>query len=113
MVMASEGRAYRALSEQRNADFILTGQVAVTIANVGYPLPDVTILHGFEATIIAAPSNTGTIFLGGSKVDVESVTTRFDGLVAGLAVSKRVKNLNAIWVSGDNAGDYVSWIAEQ
>ncbi len=89
------------------------GQKNVTSAGTAEQLPDVTVPDGCQLTIIAKPGNAGTIYLGKSKADAESVTNRFDGLVAGLAASLKIDNANKVWVNASDDGDGVSYLVEQ
>jgi hypothetical protein len=95
------------------------GQRNVTVAGTPEPLagstsgtPDLDIPDGYPVTVIAKPGNNGTIYLGKSLAECQNATARFDGLLAGLAHSLRVKKLSEIWVDADNDGDGVSWSVE-
>ncbi len=96
-----------------NKPAFATGQKDVTAAGTPEQLDDFPIPDGFKLTVIARTGNTGYIYLGRTKGDCANNKRRFDGLGAGLAVSLRVKNANAVWVDADNDGEGVSWIVEQ
>ncbi len=90
-----------------------TGQKDVATAGTPEKLDDFPIPDGFKLTVIAKTGNTGYIYLGKDKGDCANSGRRFDGLGAGLAVSLRVKDANAVWVDASVSGEGVSWIVEQ
>lgn len=90
-----------------------TGQKDVTVAGTPEQLDDFRIPPGFKLTVIAKTGNTGYIYLGKDKGDCANNSRRFDGLEAGVAVSLRVQNTNAVWVDASVDGEGVSWIVEQ
>lgn len=90
-----------------------TGQKDVTTAGTPEQLDDLAIPDGFKLTVIAKPGNTDVIYLGKNKGDCANNKRRFDGLEAGIAVSLRVKNTNAVWVDAGVSDEGVSWIVEQ
>lgn len=89
-----------------------TGQKDVTTAGEPEQLDDFPIPAGFKLTVIAKTGNTGYIYLGKDKGDCANNSRRFDGLEAGVAVSLRVRNANAVWVDASVDGEGVSWIVE-
>ena len=91
-----------------------TGQLDVTAAGTAEQLSSTSIPVplGCQLTIIAKPGNTGTIYLGNSKANCESSSTRFDGLAAGLAVSLKVNDVNLVWVDASVNGEGVSYCIE-
>ena len=57
------------------------------------------------------------MYLGKNKSDCANNKRRFDGLEAGMAVSLKVKNVNAVYVDSEAQGtttapEGVSWIVE-
>ncbi|MBA7608864.1 hypothetical protein ES703_16048 [subsurface metagenome] len=101
-----------------NKPTFATGQKDVTTAGEPEQLDDLPIADGFKLTVIAKTGNTGYIYLGKNKSDCANNRRRFDGLSAGLAVSLRVKNANAVCVDSSVQGttaapEGVSWIVEQ
>jgi len=90
-----------------------TGQRDVITAGEPEQLDDWPIPDGFKLTVIARTGNTGYIYFGKSKGECANNKQRFDGLSAGLAVSFRVQNANAVWVDASVDGEGVSWIVEQ
>jgi hypothetical protein len=96
-----------------NLNCIATGQKTVTTAGTAEQLAtDQEVPEGFAVVIMAKPTNTGRIFLAGSKANAEDSSKRFDGLTASLAVSLAITNLNAVWINSTVNGDGVSWIVE-
>ncbi len=101
-----------------NKPTFATGQRDVTTAGEPEQLDDLPIADGFKLTVIAKPNNTDLIYLGKNKSDCANNRRRFDGLEAGVAVSLRVKNVNAVYVDSEAQGtatapEGVSWIVEQ
>ena len=96
-----------------NKPTFATGQEDVTTAGKPEQLDDLVIPDGFKLTIIAKTGNNGYIYLGKNKGDCANNKQRFDGLGAGLAVSLRVQNANAVCFDADNDGEGISWIVEQ
>ena len=94
-----------------NRDTWMHGQVNVPVAGTAVQMPRVSIPEGYPVTIIAWPSNIGTIYLANNG---EAVTgsTRFDGLAAGLAGSLRIKNLGEVWITSTVNNEGVSWAVE-
>lgn len=100
-------------AEDLNLDSFVSGSKAITAAGTAEQLDDVAIPHGYQVTIIAAPGNTGIVFLGNSQANAQSATARFNGLDAGMAVSLRITNLNLVFADVSVSGETVSWIVEQ
>lgn len=86
---------------------VATAGIAAQLTTSSIPVPD-----GFELTVIAKPANTGYIYFGRTKGDAEGAS-KFDGLTGGLAVSLKVRNVNAVWVNSSVDSEGVSWIVEQ
>lgn len=92
------------------------GQQDVAAAGTAEQLTtdDIPVPDGCQVTVLAKPGNTGTIYVGKSKVACEDTAKRVDGLSAGLAISLKVTNVNLIWIdvsAGTSQG--VSWFVEQ
>ncbi|GAI57066.1 unnamed protein product, partial [marine sediment metagenome] len=101
-----------------NKPTFATGQKDVITAREPEQLDDWPIADGFKLTVIAKPNNTDLIYLGKNKSDCANNKRRFDGLEAGVAVSLKVKNVNAVYVDSEAQGtvtapEGVSWIVEQ
>ena len=101
-----------------NKPTFATGQKDVITAGEPEQLDDLPIADGFKLTVIAKPNNTDLIYLGKNKSDCANNKRRFDGLEAGVAVSLKVKNVNAVYVDSEAQGttaapEGVSWIVEQ
>jgi hypothetical protein len=93
---------------------ITTGSLSIATVTPHTPvqLLPLSIQDGYPVTIIANPANAGNIYLGKSQNEVDDARYQFNGLAPGLAVSLKIKNLNAVWFDADNIGDGVSWIVE-
>lgn len=100
-----------------NLPTFVTGQKDVITAGEPEQLDDWPISDGFKLTVIAKPNNTDLIYLGKNKSDCANNKRRFDGLEAGVAVSLRVRNVNAVYVDSEAQGttaapEGISWIVE-
>lgn len=97
------------LAKAADKSSFITGQKDVTTAGTPVQLDNVSIPYGFPVPIIAKPGNTGLIYFGNSAADCADAAKRFDGISAGLAVSKHVVNLNEVWIDASVSGEGVSW----
>ena len=93
-----------------NFDTFITGQVIIVAAGTAQQIPGHAVPDGVEVTVLANPSNTGTIYVAPSKAICENASGRFDGLTAGLAVSLKATNTSAIWVGTSVSGEAASYI---
>ena len=75
--------------------------VAITTA---YQLPDFRIPSGYLVTLKAWPDNTGTLYLAFNEVDCLTATLSWP-LLKSEDISWRLKNTNAVYVSGTKAND--------
>ncbi len=89
-----------------------SGSLQVTAAGTAQRLPNLAIPQGFPVSVIAQPANTGYIYIGKTKAEAESATLQFNGLAAGLAVSLKITNLTAVWVTSSVNAEGCSWIVE-
>ena len=87
-------------------------QKLVTTAGTAVQLPYVEIPEDFEITIKALPANTGTIYIGDSKLNAEDHTISFP-LSAGESLEYKVDNLNQLWIDSTVSAEGVAWTVEQ
>ncbi len=93
-----------------NRSSITTGDKTVDSAGIAEQLPDIQVPEGFEAVITAKHTNTGRVYIGGTKAEAEAHTF---SLAANDAFSEYVTNLNAIWIDVDNDGEGVDYEVPQ
>lgn len=80
---------------------IISGQQTLTTSAAA--LPSNTLQNG--ATLLALPTNTGTVYFGPSGVTISTGTP----LTAGQSVSLAISNTSAIYIIGTNTTDKVAF----
>lgn len=95
-----------------NADTIQNASVPLQIAGVAYQLPDMPIPDGMSVLIKSWPKNGGYVYVGATKPDATDPSKCWP-LQPGEFVGYRIKNANALWVSGTVAKDLVIISAEK
>ena len=94
-----------------NPDTFQAHVFTLTTANKAYQLPYLAIPYSCSVTIKTPSTNSGTIYVGPSEVDVENTGTSLP-LIKSESISYKVSNLNAIWVLASAANDKIIWTVE-
>jgi len=97
-----------------NTTVFKTGQQIVAAAGVPVQLSatSVAVKAGTKLTVIAKPSNAGTIYFANTQA-LCIAGIYFNGLLPGLAHSFAVQDAQNVWLDASNSGDGVSWYCEQ
>jgi hypothetical protein len=97
-----------------NRPTFITGRKILMTAGVAEQLTTSTIVvpDGMAVTVMAAPTNAGTVRVGPSKSDAEGASA-FNGLSNGLAIGLFIKDVSSIWATSTSDGDIVAYIVEQ
>ena len=99
-------------SRLENPALIVAHKELVTTAGTAVQLPSVIIPYDKEVSIKAPSTNTGTIYIGNSKLEAEDHTMGYP-LTASEAIEYKIKNLNQLWIDATVAGEGVVWTVEQ
>lgn len=93
-----------------NRSSLTTGSKTVTTAGVAEQLPDIAVPENFEATVTAKYTNTGKIYLGGTKAEAEAHTLSlgFDDIWHDF-----IANLNVLWIDAAVSGEGIDYIVPQ
>ena len=83
----------------------------VPTAGTAIQLDDMLLSKGMSVAIKALVGNTGTIYIGSSKVNAQDTKHAFP-LGAGSAIELKVRNLNSIWVDTSVDGEGINWVVE-
>lgn len=95
-----------------NPGDISVGRKLVGSAGTAVQLPSVLVPYDFEVVICAPSGNTGTIYLGNSKVNAEDHNTAFP-LKKGGAVELKIKSLGIMWIDSSVSSEGINWIVEK
>ena len=94
-----------------NPESIAIQQKLVTTAGIAVQLPPVKIPYDCEVVILALTTNTGTIYVGNSKLNAEDHTISFP-LLAGESIEYKIRNLSLLWVDASVSGEGIIWTVE-
>ena len=81
----------------------------VATAGTAVQLPSNSVPQDCFVTIKAKSTNTGTIYIGGSKADAEDTANAFP-LSAGEKQDLKIKNSSGIWINASVNGEGVNII---
>ena len=95
-----------------NPESIAIQQKLVTTAGIAVQLPPVKIPYDCEVVILALSTNTGTVYVGNSKLNAEDHTISFP-LLAGESIEYKIRNLSLLWVDASVSGEGIIWTVEQ
>ena len=95
-----------------NCEFITAMRVQITALNTGHQLPNITVPDDFNLLLRGWPTNGGIIYLAGSERECVNVNTAWPILPNDM-VWYRVKNAEAVWVSGTAVGDFIVLTVER
>ena len=98
--------------KKENPDSVITQQKKVTTAGTAEQLPPLDIPFDHEVTIKALAANTGTIYVGGSKLEAEDHTKSFP-LATSDAIEYKIRNLSKLWLDATVSGEGIIWTVEQ
>ena len=95
-----------------NPESIATHQKLVPTAGTAVQLPPVKIPYDREVVILALSANTGTIYIGTSKLNAEDHTISFP-LLAGESIEYKIRDLSLLWVDASVSTEGIIWTVEQ
>lgn len=95
-----------------NTDTIVSGRVAVTAVGTVTQLPDIDIPDDMQLQLKAWPTNAGLIYVGNAQSTAGNINQIWP-LIANEGINYRVKNANAIYISGTAVGDWLAYTVEQ
>ena len=98
--------------KKENPDYPETQTKNVTTAGTAEQLATIKVPYDCEVTIIAKTGNTGTIYVGKSKLDAED-DTKSVPLLKGASISYKIRTLANIWINSTVDGEGVIWTVEQ
>ena len=94
-----------------NPEFISIRTLTVTSAGTPVQFPPLLIPYDKEVSIKALSTNTGIVYIAGSKQDAGDSTRRYP-LVQSEAIELKIKNLKNLWLDAATSNDSVAWIVE-
>ena len=95
-----------------NPESITTQQKLVSTAGIAVQFSPVKIPYDCEVVILALSTNTGTNYVGNSKLNAEDHTISFP-LLAGESIEYKIRNLSLLWVDASVNGEGIMWTVEQ
>ena len=95
-----------------NPESVTAQQKLVPVAGIAVQLPPVRIPYDCGVSILALSTNTGTIYIGNSKLNAEDHTISFP-LLASESIEYKIKDLSVLWVDASVSGEGIIWTAEQ
>jgi hypothetical protein len=99
------------VSNVPNADDITCGRAQVAALNAAVALPDVVIPDDMEIQLKGWPTNGGLIYVARSAPQAINVMSVWP-LLPNETIGYRIKNLNLLYFSGTQVGDWVTWTVE-
>lgn len=93
-----------------NRSSLTTGEKTVTTAGTAEQLPSVAIPEGIEATVVAKHSNSGRVYIGGTKAQAE---THKPSLGCDDVWHDYITNYNCVWIDVDNNGEGIDYVVPQ
>ncbi len=94
-----------------NTEGIASGRVEIVAVNRPYQLPDIVVPDDMILQIKGWPMNAGLIYVAGMRTSATNINTIWP-LLANEAIGYRVKNADAIYISGTAVGDWAVYTVE-
>ncbi|MDD4985410.1 MAG: hypothetical protein PHQ43_06425 [Dehalococcoidales bacterium] len=95
-----------------NTETILATRVQVPAVGRTQQLPDIPVPDDMILQLKGWPTNGGLVYVGNSATTAANINQSWP-LLANEAIGYRVKNANAIYISGTAAGDWLAITVEQ
>jgi len=95
-----------------NTETITATRVLIAAVNTAYQLPDIVVPDDMNLQLKGWPTNAGIIYVGYSRATCININQVWP-LLANEAIGYRVKNANAIFISGTVPGDWLAITVEQ